>query len=267
VLALGTPGTVRRVELDTSWFKGNAPGRFWLEVCDGGDCTADVDPDAQEWTIICEGPLQPDLGHRFDATAPVRATHVRFNIHPDGGVARLRLWGKSARADALAAGLARLNALDHDEATRELESCCASRAWATALAGARPLADVTTLMLTADRIWRGLGADHWRQAFAAHPRLGDKKAGDDDASRWARGEQSGTAGADATTLEALAAGNRDYEERFGHVFLLCATGKSATDMLAALRARLDNTASDELAVAAEEQRAITRIRLEKWLRQ
>ncbi len=267
VLALGAPGTVRRVELDTSHFKGNAPGRFWLEVCDAGDCAAEIDADAQDWTTICEDTLQPDLGHRFDDVAAARATHVRFNIHPDGGVARLRLWGKSARAEALAAGLARLNTLGADDATGELLSCCASRAWATAVAAARPLADVTTLMRTADQAWRDLGADDWHEAFAAHPRLGDQKAGADTADRWARGEQAGTAGADAATLEALAAGNRDYEQRFGHVFLLCATGKSAADMLAALRARLGNDADAELAIAAEEQLEITRLRLEKWLRQ
>jgi OHCU decarboxylase len=110
-------------------------------------------------------------------------------------------------------------------------------------------------------VWAGLSADNRREAFAAHPRIGEGGG-----SAWARSEQAGTAGSSDEVLRALDAGNREYEERFGHVFLINATGRSAEEMLEALRARLGNDPATELAEAAEQQRQITRLRLEKLVR-
>jgi OHCU decarboxylase len=162
-------------------------------------------------------------------------------------------------------GLARLNALPQAAAIAELLQCCGSLAWARAMAAARPFASRAALYDTADAVWRGLSRDDWLEAFGAHPRIGERAAGGerDRHAQWSAQEQAGTRLADAETLAELAALNREYERRFGHVFLIRATGRSAAEMLAALRERLGHDAGEELRIAAEEQRRITRLRLEK----
>jgi 2-oxo-4-hydroxy-4-carboxy-5-ureidoimidazoline decarboxylase len=122
---------------------------------------------------------------------------------------------------------------------------------------ARPFADDAALFAAAESAWWALDPADWDEAFASHPRIGDRAA-----TGLARTEQAGVAGADAATLEALAVGNRAYEARFGRVFLICATGRSAAEMLAELRRRLAHDAAAELRVAAAEQAKITRLRLE-----
>jgi OHCU decarboxylase len=164
--------------------------------------------------------------------------------------------------------LARLNALDAAEAERELLKCCGSEAWARRMAARRPFGAAQELLTAADEIWRSLDAGDWLEAFAAHPKIGGKRAAreqDAQAAAWSEQEQSGARDAEQTTLDELAAANRDYEARFGHIFIVCATGKTASEMLALLRARLPNDAATELGNAAEEQRKITRLRLEKLL--
>lgn len=164
--------------------------------------------------------------------------------------------------------LAWLNSLPADEATAELKKCCGSSAWASRMAAARPFTDLDTMFGVADSIWWSLSSDDWLEAFAAHPRIGsqrdvDKKSGDE--KQWSSGEQSGVASAEQITLDALAAANLDYEERFGHIYIVCATGKSADEMLKLARSRLANDKVTELRIAAEEQRKITHIRLTKLL--
>ena len=164
--------------------------------------------------------------------------------------------------------LARLNALDAGEAERELLKCCGSQAWARKLAAQRPFGETRELLQAADEIWWSLDASDWLEAFAAHPKIGGKRAAreqDAQAQSWSEQEQSGARDAGQATLDELAAANREYEERFGHIFIVCATGKTAGEMLALLRARLPNEAATELRNAAEEQRKITRLRLEKLL--
>jgi OHCU decarboxylase len=129
------------------------------------------------------------------------------------------------------------------------------------MAGARPFPDASSLAETADATWRELSPDDWLEAFSAHPAIGSQI----DLSPFSRQEQSGTRGADSDTLAELADLNRRYADRFGHVFLVCATGRTAAEMLAIGRKRLGNDAETELAIAAEEQRKITRLRLEKLL--
>lgn len=158
--------------------------------------------------------------------------------------------------------LAWFNGLPRDEAERRLRECCGSRAWAAAVAARRPYSDFSTLVDAADEVWGGLMPADWLEAFAAHPRLGDSGGHSPDASRK---EQSRVMEAGGDTLADLAAENRRYEARFGHVFLISAEGRSARDVLAALRRRIDNDPDTEISVAAEEQRKITRLRLERML--
>jgi OHCU decarboxylase len=175
--------------------------------------------------------------------------------------------------------LGRLNALPLEEAEAGFLSCCGSREWARRLAAERPFRTVDDLADAADRIWRALSKEDWLEAFAAHPKIGsadqETVAGpgfnlhpppnSDRARAWSRQEQEGTRGASPETLANLADANREYEERFGHIFIVCASGKNAGEMLALLEARLRNDPETELAIAAEEQRKITRLRLEKIL--
>jgi len=152
-----------------------------------------------------------------------------------------------------------LNALSDERARAALQRCCGARKWVDALLAARPFGGDAELLATAERVWWGLGRADWLEAFAAHPRIGDRGRGTTD---WARREQAGADGAAEATLAALADGNRAYEARFGHVFLISATGKTAEEMLGALRDRLTNDPATELRVAAEEQAKITRLRLD-----
>jgi len=165
-------------------------------------------------------------------------------------------------------GLARLNVLDAETAERELLKCCGAREWARAMVARRPFEDTEELMLTADQVWWSLGTRDWHEAFASHPKIGERKSAQtqsEQAQRWSEQEQAGTHDAEQATLDELAEANRAYEEKFGHIFIVCATGKTAAQMLVLLRARLPNDPGIELRNAAAEQRKITRLRLEKLL--
>jgi OHCU decarboxylase len=166
--------------------------------------------------------------------------------------------------------LRELNRLPAAEAERAMLDCCGSRRWARTLTAARPFADLDTLRARAEHEWWKLPPSDWLEAFGAHPRIGERKdgGGDRDGARaagWSAGEQAGMAAADAALRDELAAANRAYDERFGYLYVVCASGKTGRWMLADLRARLDNSADEEIRVAAGEQAAITRLRLEKLL--
>src|SRR5262249_7997991 len=137
----------------------------------------------------------------------------------------------------------------------ELLHCCGSRAWARAVAERAPYSGKTALLQAAETAFDALSPEDWLEAFGAHPRIGDRQALGAGATPGR--EQAGVQGAAATTLERLAQGNRTYEDRFGHVYLVCATGKTAEEMLAILESRLENDAKTELRNAAAEQRKIT----------
>ncbi|MDX6269673.1 MAG: allantoicase [Acidobacteriota bacterium] len=164
--------------------------------------------------------------------------------------------------------LERLNSLDVAAAETELLKCCGSTEWARALAARRPFDDATELFAAADEVWWSLSERDWLEAFAAHPRIGGRKAAREQhaqAEGWSEQEQAGARDAAQATLDELAAANRTYEEKFGHIFIVCATGKTAAEMLALLHARLPNEPGAELRTAAEEQSKIAKLRLEKLL--
>ena len=167
-------------------------------------------------------------------------------------------------------GIARLNALSMEEAQAELLKCCGSTNWARRMAQQRPFPTggdaMRRLLDSADRVWWDLGREDWLEAFTRHPRIGEKAAAKDasaETRRWSEEEQSGTRSAREQVLAALAKANRAYEQRFGYIFIVCATGKSSEEMLALLQQRLQNDPTAELRIAAEEQRRITHLRLRK----
>src|SRR6266550_3919387 len=171
--------------------------------------------------------------------------------------------------ESMSQWLSRLNELSTDLAEAEFLKCCGSKRWAREMTDARPFADVDGLFEKADAIWRSLSQHDWLEAFLAHPKIGEKKAvaaQSEQAQGWSAQEQSGTQGALAGTMAALAERNRAYEQRFGFIFIVCATGKTSEEMLAILESRLKNDDETELRIAAAEQAKITRLRLEKLLR-
>ena len=164
--------------------------------------------------------------------------------------------------------LKRLNEGPAGEAREELRRCCGASQWAEDMTVRRPFRDREALLAAADEVWWGLEEPDWREAFAHHPKIGDAdalRARFASTRQWAVGEQAGVRGAAEETLVALADGNRTYEDRFGFIFIVCATGKTADEMLSLLRARMPNQPRDEIRIAAGEQAKITRVRLEKLL--
>jgi allantoicase len=253
IVQLAAEGSVRRVEIDTNHFKGNYPDTCSI---DGTRAFA-----SDEWfEVLPRTKLQGHTRHLFiDELAQLGpVTHLRFNVFPDGGVSRLRVYGlatEEGRGDSVARYV---NTLSGDLATTQLRNCCGSSEWVRRLMAARPFPSWSDLIREAEAIWNALAPDDWREAFAAHPRIGDRSG-----SKWARQEQSGTASASSESMDALAAANREYEARFGHIYIVCATGRSADEMLAMAWQRLENSPEDELRVAAEEQMKITKLRLMK----
>jgi OHCU decarboxylase len=165
-------------------------------------------------------------------------------------------------------GLARLNALTPAQAEADLLTCCGSREWAWRMAAMRPFRTEPILLDAAHEVWWSLDREDWLEAFRSHPRIGEKKAEAGQTAReqgWSRGEQAGMDSAEEATRRALADGNRAYEERFGHIYLVYASGKTADELLSILQARLQNPPEREILVAAEEQAKIIRLRLTKLL--
>ena len=162
--------------------------------------------------------------------------------------------------------VAALDALPPHEAWLLLQSCCGATSWVDAMVSRRPFHTLGVLLREADDVWWSLAPGDWREAFDHHPRIGERSAATEQSAqsqRWSAREQEGMSAAAGDVRQALVEGNREYERRFGHIYLVCATGKSADEMLALLRERLQNDPATELRVAAGEQAKITRLRLEK----
>jgi 2-oxo-4-hydroxy-4-carboxy-5-ureidoimidazoline decarboxylase len=158
------------------------------------------------------------------------------------------------------------NTLTQEEAVAAILPCNGSLAWAEQMAGLRPFATAFDLTCTADAIWRQLHESDWQQAFDSHPRIGEHKAkaATAESLKWSAGEQA-NANPDDQVKAAFAAANHSYEKKFGRIFIVCATGKSAAEMLTILNQRMANDFSTELSEAVEQQRQITQLRLRKWL--
>ena len=164
--------------------------------------------------------------------------------------------------------LTRWNSLDPAAAAQEALPCCGSQAWAVALASRRPIADEASLIETSSSIWLALPEEAWQEAFDSHPRIGQRHAqthATKESLRWSAQEQRTALSGNEAVKLALEEANRRYEQKFGRIFIVCATEKTAAEMLAILNARMQNNAAIELREAAEQQRQITQLRLHRWL--
>jgi 2-oxo-4-hydroxy-4-carboxy-5-ureidoimidazoline decarboxylase len=161
-----------------------------------------------------------------------------------------------------------LNRLSKPALKEALFKCCGSTKWVEQIAILFPLKDRKQLFFLAERMWFACSEKDWREAFTHHPKIGDINSLKEkfaSTGKWAEGEQSGVNHTSQQVIEALAAGNKQYEDKFGYIFIVCATGKTAEEMLALLEARLHNSPADEIKIAMTEQNKITRLRLEKLL--
>jgi allantoicase len=268
ILRLGKTGTIRRVEVDTSFFKGNYPDSCSLDgllLPEGKEFDA-----ASPWhSLLPQIKLRPDALHVFrkELAGAEAVSHVRFNIFPDGGVSRLRIWG-APLPESHSSGLAWFNSLPEKKAEAALTDCCGSREWVRRMLALRPFGNEAEFYAAADEIWKALGRKDWLEAFRHHPRIGARKSARKQSAKAAAlsaKEQSGVEHAATEARAVLEAANRAYEAAFGHIFIISATGKSSEEILRELQRRLANDREAELREVAEEQRKITRLRLEKLL--
>jgi allantoicase len=273
ILKLGMPGVIQRIAVDTAHFKGNFPESCSMEACQsdaGGSASDALVSASQAWKqLLPRTKLKANHRHVLNHLADTGAvTHVRFNIYPDGGVSRLRIFGRPLAPGDRATAIERFNRFSKLEARKVLLDCCGSQQWAGQMLRQMPFTDLANMLQAADTAFAALAPEDWLEAFRHHPAIGAKRAKKDQsapARRWSKGEQSVAQKAAPNVLAALAAANQAYQSKFRHVFLICATGKSSEDILSNLQQRLSNPPEAELRVASEEQRKITRLRLEKLL--
>lgn len=265
IVQLGIEGVVREAELDTTHFKGNFPESAALYGLRGlaKDTDPSTLPDSAWQELLPRNQLEAHRSHLYDEElrdiGPI--THVKMLIWPDGGVSRLRLRGTPSADGRIALGLRYLNGLAAEARKRVFYTLCSSSRFASRMT---ELGAFDSWRVLADRLgetWRGLGATDWDEAFAGHPRIGERNGHDAQASR----EQAGVAAASAETLAELARVNAAYEQKFGRIYLVCASGKTADEMLALAKTRIGRSAEDELATMVEEQAKITELRAKRLL--
>ncbi len=275
VIRLARRGMIDRIELDTHFFKGNAPQATWLEVID----VHNLHPDdfahrlrsPEGWTpLVSRTPLVQHRRHQLRPDRIMAATHVRVHIDPHGGVNRLRLYGHALDTTEEKHRIGVLNALKKDDARILLLSMNGSSQWADTMSDQRPIMSVRDLFRKADHSWWNLGESDFLEAFAAHPRLGQMRhalSQTETSLAWSRGEQRVALRAERSVLESMAALNDEYFEKFGFIFICYASGRSASELLETLEQRIENSRPTEIDNAAREQAKITRLRIEKWLKE
>ncbi|HLF44081.1 MAG TPA: allantoicase [Acidimicrobiia bacterium] len=249
-LRLGMPGMVDTLVVDTRHFKGNAPG--WVSIL--------VSEDGMGWEAVLDRvAVAPHDVASLDLPVPTHAGYLRVDIHPDGGLARVKALGRPDREVLAEKRVVYLNSLTESAARRFLRTACASGSWVASMLAQRPFAGLRDIHTGAENAFDLLEEADWLEAFSGHPRIGE--TGDEAANR----EQAGVQAAEKNTLEALAEANRAYEDRFGFTYIVYAAGKTAEEMLAIAESRLGRPREHEIEVASREQRAITTTRLRSML--
>jgi allantoicase len=271
IIRLGSHGEIHRIELDTDHYKGNAPDSCLIEGCfiDATDEAHLADSRVQWKSLVPTSKLQPHSRHTFDVDGVVPISHVRLNIYPDGGVARLRVLGRAVHVSRGAGvTLDELNRMPLADAAQLLTACCGSSTWVAGMLKHRPFEDLEDLLMASDEVAGNLVPKDWLEAFRHHPRIGEQAAQasvSETAFGWSEGEQAAASESTGDVQARIAQGNRDYEQRFGFIFIIRASGRTADEVLAALTERLGNEPDAELAIAAREQQQITNLRLLKLI--
>jgi allantoicase len=272
IVALGARATLTRLLIDTNHFKGNYPDTCAVEVCDAPGATIEalMSEETQWRTLLEKTKLQAHTRHYFENELQTTrsATHLKLSVYPDGGVSRLRAYGVIDQDTRMGLGVRRFDTLPPRMAEAAIRQCCGSSSWVKSMMNARPFGSAQAVFTHADIAWNACGKSDWLEAFEAHPRIGESKAAPTQsaaAAAWSRQEQAGVNVATEDVRTALAEINRAYEKRFGFIYIVCATGRTAEDMLAYAQTRINNTRDAELCNAAAEQHKITRLRLEKLL--
>lgn len=247
---LGLPGVVESVEVDTRHFKGNSPGWVSVHLSDDGEIWHEV---------VTRAEVKPHLVNLVVLTTPLRAGFLRLDIHPDGGVGRLRVRGKPEIEAAAGSRLRFLNALFDAEARSFFHTACAATTWVDSMMTARPFSDVNQVFEATASSFDTLEENDWLEAFAGHPRIGER--GDAVANK----EQAAADNASESVIESIAEANLAYEQAMGFTYIVYATGKGAEEMLEIVRGRLSNSRDEEIVNASKEQMAITRTRLRRML--
>ncbi len=273
IVELAAVGELDRVEVDTSHFKGNFPESCAIEgVALRADESIDVVPDRVWQPVLARTKLQAHTRHHYEHELLARGpfSHLRLLIFPDGGIARLRAFGRVTDAGRESVGLRHLRLASTRERSALFRATCGASKWVAAMtaltASTEATADLSALCRASEASFDALAKDDWLEAFRAHPRIGERKAEVATGTRaasWAGGEQAKVeSSSDAIKVE-LAAMNETYEKRFGFLYIVCASGKSAEELIAFAKPRMAHSPEEELAVAAGEQRKITALRLEK----
>lgn len=267
ILRLGAPGQIQKIEIDTAFFKGNYPDACSIDGCLLSEEVPDefLSSRSLAWTqILPPAKLQADHLHSFvhELTHTDQTySHLRLTIYPDGGISRLHVWGFPSR-------FAQFNSLPLPQLRAALERCCGASEWVDQMLQYAPYANAQQVLMLAEQIADQLDESDWLEAFSHHPQIGDISALREKfaaTADLAGQEQAGSVDADEATLQALAAGNQAYRDKFGFIFIVCATGKTAAEMLGLLQERLNHDRDTEVRLAAAEQRKITRLRLEQLL--
>ncbi len=268
ILRLARKGFIKKILVDTCHYKGNYPDRCRLEGCNfplENDFLLQ-NTEGVAWTpILPEMKLQADHEHYFEHEILTQQafTHVRLTIFPDGGISRLRLFGTVEKGVFT---LAEINEITPPLFESYFTKCCDSTAWVEKMAALRPFQNRADFFEKANNAWFSCKKNDWLEAFTHHPRIGDMeslKKKFATTATWASGEQGRVKEANETVLQALKTYNDKYFEKFGFIFIVFATGKSAEEMLSILKERYDNELVEEILNAALEQQKITQLRLEK----
>lgn len=263
VIRLAEAGQVHTAVLDTERLEADIPAKASLE-----GASSVGEPEESDWfELLPPRPMLPNTEHTYgqEIASHDEVRWVRLNLFPDGGMARLRLWGALSPKGQIESRLRYLNSASSGELREIFRAVCHSDKWASSMALAGPFDSVADLQKKGATAWSHCREVDWKEALAGHPRIGEKAQGGDLASRWSRGEQSKAATPDEAIKAELRENQLIYEERFGFLFLICATGRTTEQILSVLKSRLEQTPENELQTVAEELAKIIHLRLEKLL--
>lgn len=262
VARLAGPGQIHSLTLDTAHFRDNCPAQASL------DASCSQDPGDDDWfELLSPQTMIGDTEHSFRAELQDNTAilWVRLNIFPDGGMARLRVWGTLSEQGFTQARLLYLNSSRPSTLRDLFKEVCHSEKWAEEMSRSAPFTDLNDLLKKGARAWSKCSEPDWKQALDGHPRIGSKAKGRGLSAQWSKGEQSKAQVSDTSVTDKLQDVQEQYFQKFKFIFLICASGRSSEEILAAAQARLQNSAPEELQTVAEEQAKIIHLRLEKLL--